>query len=126
VYGDEIILHRYKDSTKMIVIQYNTEDTTYAFKTYYYRNGQKYMAGELHNGMRNGEWSAWDKSGRLLTTGHYSEGLEDGLKTVYYENGNKRYEGQMKEDERIGVWKFWNEQDSLIKQIDYSERLNSD
>ena len=121
VYGEEIVLERYDDSTKMIVIQYNTEDTTFALKSYFYKNGQKYMMGELHNGLRHGEWKAWDESGHLLTIGHYKDGLSQGLKTVYFTNGVKRYEGEMQQNDRVGVWKFWNLQDSLIKEIDYGE-----
>lgn len=119
VYGEEIVLERYEDSTKMIVIRYNTEDTTFAFKSYFYKNGQRYMEGELHNEKRNGEWMAWDELGHLLTIGHYEDGLSQGLKTVYFTNGVKRYEGEMLQNDRVGVWRFWNQKDSLIKEIDY-------
>lgn len=121
VYGEEIVIKRYDDSTKMIVIQYKKVDTTYAFKTYFYRNGKTYMSGELHNGFRNGVWSAWDENGNLLTNGTYVDGVDQGLKTVYYLNGNKRYEGQMKSNKRVGVWKFWDEKGKFLKEIDYGE-----
>jgi len=121
IYGEEVVLKRYEDSTKMMVIQYNVEDTAFAFKTYFYRNGGKYMAGGLHNGLRNGQWSAWDESGKILTIGNYVDGMSQGLKIVYFTNGNKRYEGQLEQNERIGIWKFWNEQDSLVKEIDYGQ-----
>lgn len=124
VFGGEIIIQKYPDSSKMISVNYMKGDTTRFNKSYYYQNGQVYMSGPMINGLRDGEWSAYDEEGRLLTIGHYRNGIDHGLKTVYFENGNKRYEGSYENGEKIGKWQFYDKDGKLFKELEFDSISN--
>lgn len=121
-FSDEIVLQSYDDSSKMITVQYNNADTNIQIKTYFFKNGQKYMGGELVRGQRNGEWEAYNEIGQLLTKGNYKNGINHGYKVVYYENGKIRYEGNYDNGKKIGKWQFYSADGSLAKELDFNPK----
>lgn len=118
--GDVVITDYYDDSTKMITDQVYLNDSMRVLKTYYFRNGQIYMVGDLINDVRDGEWKAYSEDGHLLTVGSYKNGLDHGLKTVYFENGNIRYQGNFENGKKVGIWKFYTKDGKLAKELDLS------
>lgn len=118
-FGEEVVIQSYEDSLKMITVRYLEGDTSNVIKTYYYRNGQVYMKGQMIKNLREGEWKAYNEQGNLLTTGNYKNGIDHGLKTVYFENGNKRYEGQFENGEKIGKWQFYTRDGTLVKELNF-------
>ncbi|OIP00394.1 MAG: hypothetical protein AUJ98_07555 [Bacteroidetes bacterium CG2_30_33_31] len=115
-----IVIDTFENGAKKTTLEYQKDDTAYAMRTDYYISGAKYIQGKNFHGLRNGEWSAWTEDGKLLTTGNYLNGIEDGQKIVYYPNGNKRYEGLFSKGNRVELWIFWNEDGTIQKSIDYN------
>lgn len=104
------------------LIRFLVSDTTQAIETYYHESGKKFMEGPLLHMQRNGEWTAWDENGAMMTQGHYKMGIDDGYKVVYYPNGKIRYEGQYQDSVPFGKWTFYNAAGEVIKIKNYSAK----
>ncbi len=118
--GELVITEYYDDSTKMIAEQAYLYDSLRVLKSYFYRNGQLYMIGDMLEGVRDGEWKAYSEEGDLLTEGFYKNGVDHGLKSVYFENGKIRYQGKYENGKKVGIWKFYTKDGKLAKELDLS------
>ena len=52
-------------------------------ETKYYEDGSKESETTFVNGVENGEYKSWYRSGKLAWTGHYKNGLMDGVWREY-------------------------------------------
>jgi len=115
-----IVRTYFSDSiTERVVWEYPEGNDSVISVSHFYNNKQMQMQGNIVGGVRNGEWVAWDKEGRKMSTGHYVDGFENGLWSVWYPSGQKRYEGMFKDGNRIGLWLFYDQEGNRIKEIKY-------
>ena len=54
--------------------------------------------------MPNGAVTVFNEQGKLLQTGFYLQGKEDGHWEFYNEDGQLNYSGYYKNGERVGEW----------------------
>ena len=57
------------------------------------------------------------KSGNLLSTGEFVDGVRNGEAVVYHENGNIHYVGNYENGKEVGIWKFYDEEGKLLKEV---------
>ena len=78
--------------------------------TYFFENKDRYSNGQLKekgdtiNGLKEGEWTQFDRSGKVTSKVHYVKGVMEGEVEYYYENAqirekgkilNEKYEGEV-------------------------------
>ena len=111
---------RYPDGQPQLVKKYDTKGHC-VYETEYYETGQVKMEGQMKDGLREGEWTAYLPDGRVQSHGYFEKGKRTGAATVYWTNGNLREEGFYKEGHICGHWKWYDEQGFLIREEDYPE-----
>lgn len=77
------------------------------------------MLGNMVNGQRDGQWTAYFKSGIIRSRADYSEGRRNGPIEVFHENGMPYYTGQYKEEVKVGTWLFFDPQGKELKRVTY-------
>ena len=71
----------------------------------------------LFNGIYNGDWVNYYKSGKKRSQGKYANGIQEGPWIYYYENGKKEQEGNYKNNLPVGVW-TWYYPNGKVKRIE--------
>ena len=87
----------------------------------YYESGVVKMEGEIKDGKRNGEWTAYFPDGRVQSHGYFKDDKRAGASIVYWNNGNLRSEGFYTEGKHSGKWKWYDEQGIFLREDDYGE-----
>ena len=87
----------------------------------YYESGVVKMEGEIKDGKRDGEWTAYFPDGRVQSHGYFKDDKRTGASTVYWNNGNLRSEGFYTEGKHSGKWKWYDEQGIFLREDDYGE-----
>jgi len=72
--------------------------------TLYYDSGNKMTEGQMHKGLRMGEWTSWYENGSIRSTGYYDEGRKDSLWQWYDESGILTGTGRYADDLENGIW----------------------
>ena len=57
----------------------------------FYNNGKIYERGDLHNGMRQGEWLVFYENGNIKEKIVYKDNKKNGEYFSFYENGQLKY-----------------------------------
>ena len=114
-----LVIDTFPDGKAKTTYKVLKDDTTRTLVEVYHPNGQLSLKGEVVRNQRDGEWTAWDENHRIITIGHYSNGVEDGSKSVWYPSGKLYYEGIFKNGNRSGIWRFYKENGSLDEEINY-------
>ena len=110
------------DSTPKIVYYYKVDAngnlTSEKIREVHYRPGKKkYVAGDIKNDLRNGEWKAYHENGRVQTEATYVDGKEDGEYKVYRDNGAYLYIGHYDHGICVGEWKKFDNEGKVIKTV---------
>ncbi len=85
----------------------------------WYPNGSRRSQGEHCDGRREGRWTFWDESRRLLSHQTYVGGLPHGPFAVYHPGGEKARAGQLSRGMKHGPWTYWDPQGREIRQEQY-------
>ena len=85
----------------------------------YYENGVLKMAGDMEDGLRNGEWTSYFPDGKVQSSGFFKDGIRVGKAKVYYENGNLWMDGYYTDDHKCGEWVFYDEQGYETARVNY-------
>jgi hypothetical protein len=67
--------------------------------------GRVYARGVLADGLREGRWVFWRRSGKVEMEGVYSGGVRQGVWRKWWENGNLASEGAFLNGKMHGEWK---------------------
>lgn len=110
------------DSSPKVVYYYKIDDsgnlTDEKIREVHYRPGKKkYVAGDIKNDERNGEWKAYHENGRIQTEATYIDGKEHGEYKVYQDNGAYLFIGHYDHGICVGEWKKFNRQGEVIKTV---------
>jgi hypothetical protein len=73
------------------------------------------MKGEVRDGERVGQWTAYFPNGALRSQRTYVNGLTEGVTEVFYEDGSLYYSGQYRAGKSVGEWRFFDQQGTLIR-----------
>jgi antitoxin component YwqK of YwqJK toxin-antitoxin module len=85
-------------------------------------SGEKYEAGSLRNGKKEGIWNTWygNKQKEFKLT--YKNGVENGLFTYYYQNGQKKSKANYKNGLIIdGLYNRWYENGQMEEEGTYKD-----
>jgi hypothetical protein len=73
------------------------------------------MKGEVRDGERVGQWTAYFPNGAVRSQRTYANGLTEGVTEVFYEDGSLYYTGQYRAGKSVGEWRFFDQQGTLIR-----------
>jgi antitoxin component YwqK of YwqJK toxin-antitoxin module len=73
------------------------------------------------NGLKNGIWKQYFKSGRVKSEGNYSMGKRDGVFIYYFANGTIDTKGSFKNDFKEGNWFYYDGEKSNMKKVTYEK-----
>ena len=74
-----------------------------------YDNGRKKLNGRYKNGIKNGQWTWWNRHGGMVRRGSYKNELTYGLWKFYHNNGILKEKGIYKNGIKDGKWINWHE-----------------
>ncbi|MBN2681716.1 MAG: hypothetical protein JXR58_04360 [Bacteroidales bacterium] len=78
------------------------EDSPYTGKSFTkYKTGEKGMAGNYVNGLKDGDWVWWYQNGTKKKFVQYSKGVKNGQTVYWYKNGQKKSEMIFENDKNI-------------------------
>lgn len=77
--------------------------------------------GYYKNGLLNGLFQRYYRTGMPYIKSHYKNGVLDGMMTLYYNNGQKESEAMMKNNKKNGVFNAWYEEGTKRKIAFYKE-----
>lgn len=78
------------------------EDKPYSGKSFTkYDSGEKGMAGNYQNGLKDGDWIWWYKNGIRKKFVQYAAGAKNGQTVYWYKNGQKKSEMIFENDQNI-------------------------
>lgn len=86
------------------------QQTEYQF----YPNYKMRSKGNLNEGQRDGQWTAWFENGNVQSECAYVYGVAHGEQTVYFDNGKPRYKGSYFNGARKGEWQFFDEDGNIL------------
>jgi antitoxin component YwqK of YwqJK toxin-antitoxin module len=76
------------------------------------------------DGLRNGEWKEYYKSGGLKAEGKYADGVKTGKWTYYYKNGNVEQTGSYdKQGRPMGDWVWYYASGNILREEAYLNGL---
>ena len=61
----------------------------------------------LFDGTYQGEWKSYYPSGKILSSGTYTNGVQSEMWTYYYPNGKKEQEGKFRGNQPFGTWNWY-------------------
>ncbi len=73
------------------------------------------------DGVYQGDWSYFYKTGEIKSKGAYSNGKKEGKWTYYFKNGKKEQEGSYKENKLKGDW-IWFYQNGQVRRTEFYNR----
>lgn len=79
----------------------------------FYHSNQLAEAGKFKNGLKEGYWKSWFKSGVLQSKTYWSEGQLDGSHYVYDHTGKLVETGRYKNNQKHGRWINFTNKDTL-------------
>ncbi len=77
-------------------------------------NGVIIEKGEFVDGLKNGEWTTYSHSGKLIRKFNFDKGVFDGKVELFYVNGKPKLTGQFKEGSKIGKWTYYTEKGKIL------------
>lgn len=90
----------------------------------YSENGNVVAKGFYKNKKRNGEWQYFDEiQGITILIETYQNGILDGRWISYYKTGEPQFEGQYKNGVKVGKWITYNPEGGVIS-VDMHEEEN--
>lgn len=72
-----------------------------------YRKGKLVSEGHYLDGVRCGAWRTWYEDGRLKSEGSYLNGVEHGPWLAWHENGQPSFEAHYLKGNRFGLMRSW-------------------
>ena len=79
----------------------------HGFSYHLFPAGDKFVSLNYSHGLRQGCWTRWDRQGRKVRDGFYSQGRKEGFWKGWYANGQQHYLHQYKAGARQGKWVRW-------------------
>lgn len=96
--------------------EYNTMNSLHENIKIYHNNGKIEFEGFMKNGLYEGYGRLYRKTGKILKTGNFSEGLQNGDNcTIYYPSGLRHYQGGMKLGRPMGFGKYYCQKTGKLK-----------
>lgn len=77
------------------------------------------MLGNVVDGERDGQWTAYFPSGIIRSRADYRAGKRNGPVEVFHDNGMPYYTGQYRDEVKVGTWLFFNPQGKELKRVTY-------
>lgn len=71
----------------------------------------------------HGEFKDFNRSGTLILTGNYNEGVKDGLFTAYHPNGTTKWTCTFKENKPTGDWKYYYPDGKPMLTVNYDSTM---
>lgn len=94
-----------------VVVYYPTDPKTEAVKVFEITN--------YKDGLKNGKWKQYFKSGKVKATGNYLDGNYHGKLFWYHGTGRVETEGFYKHAVKNGTWKYFDKEGNLEKKVYY-------
>lgn len=79
----------------------------------YYEDGNLMKTGALKNGVPEGDWITYYRSGIIWNKSEFQNGKLNDTIVAYYENGNVKYIGLFNEGVKTGKWQLFSEDGEL-------------
>ena len=94
-------------------------------RSYVYEDGQLQSKEIWKNGMENGLFEGWYKSGIKEYEENYKEGKLDGISKIWHEGGQKDWQGIFKEGKKNGLFEEWHKNGlKMSKEIYKNDKLD--
>lgn len=84
-----------------------------------YPEGQTRIAGEIKNGKRFGQWTAYYPDGTKQSEDFFEDGKKNGKTATFYKNGRVRYIGYFLWDKPNGAWEFYDTLGNVATKKEY-------
>ncbi len=95
----------------------------------WYKSGKIKSKGSYHNGQQIGLWQVWYENGQLASKGEYNdEGLKTGHWTFWYDDGSKKSEGKYEKGYKLGKWQYYSKEqkeEEKAKEKDSNVRIDT-
>ena len=83
--------------------------------TFWYRTGAKQMEGEYKNGIQTGLWIKWWPNGNVASQGSFEDGWMHGQWNDWFDNGQKAMESHWDMGRKTGTWTVWDRYGNVVK-----------
>lgn len=95
--------------------QYN-KTIRWPFSIRFWETGRIYAKGNIQNGLRQGLWTFWYRSGKKQMAGAYTDGVKQHEWTKWWENGKKASQGDFIDGKMHGLWTDWFDNGEIAQQ----------
>lgn len=75
--------------------------------------------GEFVTNAKNGEWTTYSRTGKIIRKLNYENGLLNGKIELFYLNGKIKLTGEFDKGKKIGKWVYYTEKGSIITDGNY-------
>jgi hypothetical protein len=75
--------------------------------------------GEFVNGLKNGVWVTYSRTGKLIRQLNYDNGLLNGKAELFYINGEPKLIGQFENSNKTGRWVYYTEKGKILLEGSY-------
>ncbi len=84
-----------------------------------YPGGQPRIEGQIKNGERYGQWTAYYPDGTKQSEDFFEDGKKNGKTATFYKDGKVRYIGYFKWDKPDGAWEFYDTTGAVATKKEY-------
>lgn len=86
---------------------------------FFYESGELMESGNYSDGLKDGAWTKYSKTGGVIGVASFKSGEKDGQWLIFNNQGKKLFEMYYTNGERSGTWKQWDEKGNLISEKSY-------
>lgn len=77
-------------------------------------NGKLIEKGNFANGLKDGEWTTYNRKGKLIRKLNYTNGQLNGKVRLFYINGKPKLTGQFDNRNKIGKWTYFTKKGRIL------------
>lgn len=117
---EEVVERHDSNNTPKRVHYYEVEGKkkVWVEEKWFHDNGLLNLEGKIVNDKREGRFTGYYPSGKLMSVGTFRNGLREGRGIVYHENGQISIDGIYEHGKQVGLWKFYDEEGKVIEVLD--------
>jgi antitoxin component YwqK of YwqJK toxin-antitoxin module len=119
-----VFYDRYKKITKKITLKNGMIDGACWIYNQGRLVGEGIMTGQTHDPLKNGNWKAYYRNGRMKYEGVFVMGLRSGQFNEYYATGNIKGSGEYANNKRSGTWVFYSKDGITIDKTRSGQYIN--